>query len=241
MVMCFASCEKNNGNELSGDDVIIIIFEDANFLQALLRIQEMRIYDTDGYYYTYLMDVDRNRDRQISVNEAQNVLGIDVSNVNIFKMPEIKYFTGLINLQCGDNQLTSLDVSNNTKLTELDCRSNQLTSLDVSNNTELTSLDCGDNQLTSLDVSNNTELTELSCRANQLTSLDVSNNTELTELSCRANQLTSLDVSNNTELTCLLCSNNPLTKIILNKNNKLDESSMNSIMEEYGNIIEYVE
>lgn len=197
MVICFASCEKNNGNELSRDDVIN--FEDDNFLQALLRIQEMRIYDTDGYYYTYLMDVDRNRDGQISVNEAQNVLGIDVSNVNIFKMPEIKYFTGLINLQCGDNQLTSLDVNNNTKLTQLDCSENQLASLEVSNNTELAYLICYGNQLTSLDLSNNTELTKLDC------------------------------------------SNNPLTKIILNKNNKLDESSMNSIMEEYGNIIEYVE
>ena len=41
--------------------------------------------------------------------------------------------------------------------------SNQLTSLDVSNNTALTYLDCGNNQLTSLDVSNNTALEYLYC------------------------------------------------------------------------------
>ena len=41
-------------------------------------------------------------------------------------------------LQCNLNDLTSLDVSNNTALTELQCRNNQLTSLDVSNNTALT-------------------------------------------------------------------------------------------------------
>ena len=133
MVICFASCEKNNGNELSIDDVIN--FEDYNFLQALLRTQKMTIPDTNGYCYMYLMDVDRNRDGQISVKEAQNALGIDVSNVNIFKMPEIKYFTGLIHLYCFVNQLTSLDLSNNTELTILYCHENQLTSLDLSNNT----------------------------------------------------------------------------------------------------------
>jgi Leucine-rich repeat (LRR) protein len=49
-----------------------------------------------------------------------------------------------------NNQLTSLDVSQNTALTELDCNDNQLTSLNVSQNTALTYLDCSDNQLTSL-------------------------------------------------------------------------------------------
>ena len=46
-----------------------------------------------------------------------------------------------------------------TYLTSLNCSGNQLTSLNLSNNTALTFLSCGDNQLTSLDVSNNTALT----------------------------------------------------------------------------------
>ena len=62
-----------------------------------------------------------------------------------------------------------------TTLTYLDCRVNQLTSLNLSQNTALTYLSCGDNQLTSLDVSQNTALTLLSCHSNQLTSLDVRN------------------------------------------------------------------
>ena len=48
---------------------------------------------------------------------------------------------------CNNNNLTNLDVSNNTALTYLDCYSNQLTSLDVRNNTALTQLDCSSNQL----------------------------------------------------------------------------------------------
>ena len=50
-------------------------------------------------------------------------------------------------LSCYYNNLTSLDVSNNTALSNLDCYGNQLTSLDMSSNTALTKLDCGNNLL----------------------------------------------------------------------------------------------
>ena len=51
-------------------------------------------------------------------------------------------------LDCGHNQLTTLDVSKNTALTELYCWYNQLTALDVSKNTALANLSCFNNQLT---------------------------------------------------------------------------------------------
>ena len=54
-------------------------------------------------------------------------------------------------LNCGESELTSLNLSQNTALTSLECSYNQLTSLDVSKNTALTKLDCCCNQLTSLD------------------------------------------------------------------------------------------
>ena len=71
-------------------------------------------------------------------------------------------------LYCNRNQLTTLDVSKNTKLTYLNCESNQLTTLDVSRNTALTGLDCNTNQLTALDVSQNTSLTWVTCSGNQI-------------------------------------------------------------------------
>ena len=171
VALSFASCEKDNGGneeELSGDD--IIQFKDPNFLKALLYVQEINIYDPDNFaadydgYVQYTVDVDRNRDGQISVNEAQDVIALGLYNYeedesfNILSMPEIKYFTSLEYLSCYENQLTSLDVSNNTALEYLDCYGNQLTSLDVSNNTALTDLSCDGNKLTSLDVSKNTAL-----------------------------------------------------------------------------------
>lgn len=193
MVMCFASCEKNNG-ELSKDN--IIQFEDPNFLKALLCVQEIMMYDYEiDDFIMYLVDVDKNKDSQISVNEAKLVRGLDLFNFNVQSMPEIKYFTSLTSLNCDDNQLTSLDVSQNTALMELYLDSNQLTTLDVSKNSALRDLDCENNKLTTLDVSKNTALITLWCSNNQLTTLDVSNNTALWELRCEGNQLETLIIS----------------------------------------------
>ncbi|MDR1017539.1 MAG: fibronectin type III domain-containing protein [Lachnospiraceae bacterium] len=132
----------------------------------------------------------------------------------------------LLNITCSGNKLTSLNVTNNTKLTYLDCSNNQLISLDVSKNTELVNLQCEINQLTSLYIAKNTQLTWLICGSedigNQLTSLDVSQNTELTFLDCSSNQLKTLDVSKNTKLTYLGCSNNQLKTLDVSKNIILD-------------------
>ena len=141
---------------------------------------------------------------------------------------EIGFFRNLETLNCSNNKITYLDLSNNTALTTLYCYYNQLTTLNVSKNTALTYLGCNDNQLTSLDVSNNTVLTNLSCDDNQLTSLDVTNNTALGYLNCNKNKLTSLDVTNNMALIHLDCYGNKLTSLDMSKNTALTELSCSS-------------
>ena len=69
-------------------------------------------------------------------------------------------------LNCGESELTSLNLSQNTALTSLECSYNQLTSLDVSKNTALTKLDCCCNQLTSLNISKCARLEVLFCFSN---------------------------------------------------------------------------
>ena len=69
-------------------------------------------------------------------------------------------------MNCSNNQLKELDVSQNTELTYLDCELNQLKELNVRLNTELTKLYCDDNQLKELDISRNTKLTYLNCENN---------------------------------------------------------------------------
>ncbi len=153
-----------------------------------------------------------------------NISGVtllEVPDKNISSLDGIEDFTALNYLVCFDNQLTSLDVTNNVALIQLNCSDNQLTSLDVSQNTTLTNLVCNTNQLTSLNISQNTALTDLACIDNQLTSLDLSNNAALTYLEFQTNQLTSLDVSQNTNLTYLNCINNQLTSLDVSNNTAL--------------------
>ncbi len=167
------------GAQTAGASVVLNAtnFPDANFRSYISQVTGVSVGST------------------ISDAKLAAVKEINASNLDISSLQGIEYFTELTNLNCYNNQLTSLDVSKNTKLTKLKCNSNQLTSLDVSKNTELTSLVCSsNNQLTSLDVSKNTELTQLVCDDNRLTSLDVSCNAKLAILQCQNNQLTSLDV-----------------------------------------------
>ena len=153
-------------------------FPDANFRAALA----WKLGISEGDEITAEMIAATT---ELDVSKAYNT----PANEKIADLTGIEYFTALTTLDCYHNQLTSLDVSNNTALRELYCVHNQLTSLDVSKNTALTSLSCYDNQLTSLDVSGCTALTSLSCYDNQLTSLDVSKKTALTELYCYRNQI----------------------------------------------------
>jgi len=118
-------------------------------------------------------------------------------------------------LDCGNNSLTELDVTNCTELTNLNCYNNSLTALDVTNCQKLEVLDCGNNSLTELDVTNCPELTVLSCSNNSLTELDVTNCTQLTYLECFYNSLTTLDVSNCTKLSYLYANNQQIEMEVL--------------------------
>ena len=178
----------------------------------------------DANFRTIVEYYDTNKDSSLSDTEIAAVEEIDCYDKGISNLKGIEYFTALRSLNCGCNQLTSLDVSKNTALTKLYCDNNQLTSLDVSKNTALTGLNCGHNQLTALDVSKNTALTGLNCGYNQLTALDVSKNTALTDLDCDKNQLTSLDVSN-TNMDDLDCDDN-IYQIVVGNDRTFDLSTL---------------
>ena len=200
LAVALVSCNKDNGDGLSGDD--IIQFKDPNFLKALLLVQPVDSDYAETEDGTYTMDVDINRDRQISVDEAKSVIALCLNyyesgeSCNISDLSEIKYFTSLECLYCSYNRLTTLDLSDNTALTELYCSDNQLTSIDVSKCSSLKQLWCESNNLTSLDISHNTALEEFGCSYNyQLTSLDVSNNIALRTLACYDTPLKTLTIS----------------------------------------------
>lgn len=169
---------------------------DSNFEQALIDLR---------------IDSDSIIDGQVLTSEIKYLKNLQVASRKIKDLTGIRGFSSLDILDCSDNEIESLDVSN-MLLIRLSCSSNRITTLDV-NNTALSSLWCYGNQLSSLDTSTLSKLSSLRCFNNQLTSLELSNNIDLTYLSCGLNQLTSLNLSNNFSLTLLSCPSNQLQSL----------------------------
>jgi len=180
----------------------------------------------DANFKAYLVGnsaINTDSDSEISCSEAAAFSGaINCNGLNISDLTGIEAFTALIELNCQTNNLTSLDVSNNTALTDLNTSSNSIGNLDVSSNTALINLSCQSNGLDTIDVSNNTDLVFFYCNNNNLENLDVSNNTDMTRLYCYSNALSTLDVTNNTNLIRLWCHTNSLTSLDLSNANALD-------------------
>ncbi len=203
-----------------------VVFPDANFKAALI---------SDG--------VDTGDDGEISFVEAAAVTTMDVDASSITDLTGIAAFINLTNLSCGNNQISTLDLSANTALTYvlcrynnlsslnisanvllsgLNCKGNHLLSLNITNNTDLALLDCANNELTTINTSNNPDLWMLYCAENDITSLDVSTNTSLAYLECHYNLLTNLDVSHNASLLELFCSNNALSSLDISANTSIN-------------------
>ena len=178
---------------------------DANFEQALIDL---------GYDVAPINGL-------IPTANISSITNLDVSGKSISNLTGIEAFTNLTVLNCSDNVLSSLNVSQNTKLLQLFCNNNQLPILNVSNLIDLTIFWCANNLLTNLNVTQNTKLISLVCNTNQLKVLDVLKNINLTVLVCENNQLTAIAISNNTKLNRFQVGNNALSNLDISKNTDL--------------------
>ena len=70
-------------------------------------------------------------------SDAREAKGLSFFYGEMASVKGIEYLTQLTYLDCSDNRLTDLDLSNNRELVTLLCTGNSLTELDVSNNPEL--------------------------------------------------------------------------------------------------------
>ncbi|MEN8194340.1 MAG: T9SS type A sorting domain-containing protein, partial [Bacteroidota bacterium] len=165
------------------------------------------------------VEIDTNYDGEIQVSEAEAItdfLDVNGQFIDITDLTGIEAFINIIDLNVRMNQLTSLDLSQNTLLNILYCSENLLSSLNISQCTVLEELWAGDNQLTSLDLSNNVNLTHIYLYDNLLISLDLTQNIYIEHISVSNNQLTFFDfrnaaneivlgfsAHNNPDLTCI--------------------------------------
>lgn len=206
-------------------------------LQAQVAIDATNF--PDNNFRTYVATFDTDGDGTLSQTEIKKVKSINVEKKSIAQLDGIEFFTAITSLKCDNNNLTSLDLSSNTKLKTLSCQANSLTSLNVVGCTALEKMYCQTNQLVSLTVAS-TALTELYANNNSLTSVDItgcpnlatlrlyrnpnlqyvdfSGNSKMKRLDIYSCALTSIDVSNMPDLEWLAMSDNQLTEIDVTNN-----------------------
>ena len=123
----------------------------------------------DPDFRTYVKaEFDKDNNNSLSESERNAATVINVKDKLMETLEGIEFFPNLKELDCSINQLSRLDVSQNTALEKLDCSTNQLASLNLSKNAKLKYLYCNQNELTSLDVSQ-TAVTELRASNNHIT------------------------------------------------------------------------
>lgn len=186
---------------------------------------------------------------KVLTSNISSVKTLDLSSKNITDLTGIEDFTELTSLSCGNNKLSSIDISKNIALTTFNCSANftldfldiskninlkilschslNIRDLNLKNNLKLTEVNCSYNSLTSLEISNNLDLNYLNCSNNRLPLIDVSKNTKLAYFDCSKNKLTNLDVSNNASLTTFYCNSNNLFNLNVKNGNNLKLSKRN--------------
>ncbi|MFD2823553.1 T9SS type A sorting domain-containing protein [Lacinutrix iliipiscaria] len=202
---------------------------DSTFEQALIALN----IDTNGL------------NGNILNSDALAVHTLFIGNIGVTNLSGIEAFGNLINLYAYNNSLSSVDLSNNTKLEILDLDNNNLSSLNIENNEALIKIYISNNAITTLDLSHNLQLEFISCNLNNLSALDVSLNTLLKDIRCYSNNLTSIDLSNNLNLEKLFISENSLTSLDLTMNTSLetltcDNNDLNSIDLSNNTVLDYL-
>ena len=177
----------------------VVDIPDANFKSALLNHNPI---------------IDTNGDGEIQVSEANNYSqAIDVISKNISNLEGIEEFTNLTKLECNNNEITNIDISNNIALTWFECRNNLLTSLDVSELSELRIFNCNRNQISFLDLNENLKIEFLSIENNEFEEFDISKLVRLTHFTCSYNNISELDLTKNLLLESIKVSGNELNEI----------------------------
>ena len=152
-------------------------------------------------------------DGVLTQEERMAVTQLDLSGLGLTSLEGLDAFPNLQSLNCSNNSLTELDVSQNPRLTMLSCASNRLTSLELSANKDLEYLNRNFNRIGSLDLTGHDKLKALFCEMNQMGKLTLTGCTELKTLYCRNNDLEQLLLTDNTKLVFIETFDNRLTSI----------------------------
>jgi Leucine-rich repeat (LRR) protein len=147
---------------------------------------------------------------KILKTDAMLVTDLDVSEKEISDLSVLEFFTSLKNLNCSENDITQLNLFQNTALTDLNCSNTFITNLDLSKNKNLINLNCINNKLALFSIKNgsNKAIKSINLKNNpDLTCIEVDDATysnsnwsnfkdEITDFSISCNNYTSIPDDN---------------------------------------------
>ena len=154
LILCLsvASCSKDSEeNKISGEAIVEI--PDLNFKNILVGNTE----------------INTNGNSEIEASEVENYNGkLSAVESNIADAEGLQYFINISAILMYGNNLTSIDVSKNTKVTQLLVERNDLTSIDISNLSVLTDFKAHSNELTKANLANgnNVNMTRMEIQNN---------------------------------------------------------------------------
>ncbi|WP_115878003.1 reprolysin-like metallopeptidase [Lutibacter oceani] len=164
-----------------------------------------KIFVPDDIFEQYLIenDYDTSFDNYIYKNKAKSINYLLLNELDIYDLTGIEEFDNLIELVCFSTQITSLDLSNKSRLESIYLINNNINYLNLSNCTNLNKINVEANNLSEINVSNFELLEDLDIGGNNINTINVSKNLNLKILSAKSTSIENIDVLNNKLLTHL--------------------------------------
>ncbi len=231
------SASKNNGGERYGF-VYLKSVADNSLIQTLCITQranesvlaEVITFADPKFEACALAVCDFDSSGTITKAEALEVVALSMSSKSITDLSGLEYFTNLTSLDISSNsKLKNIDLSALTKLETLNCNScTALESLDLTKNVALRVLNCQHATFTSLDLSKNMAIESLDLYlANEIKALDLSNHSQLKYVHVGSGgsyvmaNLISLKVAGCSNLETLKCGKTQITTLDISSNKEL--------------------
>jgi len=143
----------------------------------------------------------------------------NLTSIDVTALPNLRIFG------CGyNNDISSLDITNNTWLYFLQYSGNKIKNIDLTKNINLERLYIERNEILNIDLSKNVKLRHIYFQYNDIATIDFSHNANLSFVFGYQNNLTTVDFTNNASLTKLDLNHNNLNSIdIRTGNNNIDD------------------
>jgi Leucine-rich repeat (LRR) protein len=203
-IFLLTACTSDN---IPFTDAYYLRIPDAKFETALIKAG----IDSDGTVNQLMLRAD-----------ALAIKSLELNNKDIKDLSGIEGFKQLTKLAVAQNELTQIDLSENTQLDTLYIQANALTTLDLSKQKKLIYLDADSNLLTTVSgLSHTPDLETIRMSFNYLTSFEISNS-GVKHILMSDNDLTSFKIHQTPQLTAIFIKTNKLATIDLTHSPQLE-------------------